>query len=236
MVDGQKTKNALVVGGTSGLGLNLACLLRNDYYVSVTGRKDPEVEGLDFRHIDLNSRDLSKDLDFRLPARKTDLLVYSAGFYQEGLIDELSDEGISEMISVGLTAPALILQRILRRQDLPGFIAITSTSQTRPRLKEPIYCAVKAGLGMLAHSLSLDSRIGKVLVAAPAGMNTPFWKGADRGPGMIDPAWVAEQVMDLYKNKDFSYMHAYILRADPAKGILDDWVKIEEIKKREEKK
>src|SRR3989344_3159537 len=111
------------------------------------------------------------------------------------------------MLHVGLTAPVTILNRILKNQkSLPGFIAITSTSQWTPRLLEPVYTAVKAGLGMFANSLSLDERVGKTMVAAPAGMKTNFWATTDKDiSDMLDPEWVADQMLiqwsDSFKYK-----------------------------------
>ena len=145
------------------------------------------------------------------------------GFYQEGSIRQLSDEDIKKMMNVGLVTPTLILNRILNRQErLPGFIAITSTSQWTPRIDEPIYTAVKAGLGMFAHSLSLDPQVGKVLVAGPAGMKTNFWVDAEKDTStMLEPKWVAEQICHLYFEDEFKYNCARILREPSRIKILE---------------
>jgi len=224
MNDYQNKKTALIAGGTSGLGLSLAILLSKEFNVIITGRNNPEKKELNFFYLDLLSGSLDKDIDNFLGKKgKVDLFVYSAGFYQEGLLDEIDDKGIQSMVQIGISAPAMIIRRILKKQgSLNGFIAITSTSQTRPRLKEPMYTSIKAGFGMLANSLSLDSRIGKVLVAAPGGMDTPFWRGVDRGK-MLNPDEVAKEIMGLYEGS-FKYKHAFILR-DPNR------IKVEEIRK-----
>src|SRR3989338_6779319 len=126
------------------------------------------------------------------------------------------------MEDIGLLAPALIVQRIIKKQgSLAGFIAITSTSQWTPRLLEPMYTAVKAGLAMLANSLSLDPRIGKVLVAGPAGMATRFWENNPRDMSkMLDPKWVAEQIIQLYAD-DFEYKFSRIMRDPPRVEIVE---------------
>lgn len=193
---------AFIVGGTSGLGLELALKLASSHSVIVTGRRDPKNSQVTFQYLDLSSiSSLLNDLDHLLTSLpKVDLFIYAAGFYQEGRINELSDEESFTMINVGLLAPALLLQRLLKKQSaLAGFIAVTSSSQMTPRLLEPIYTAVKAGLGMLANSVSLDEHVGKVLVAAPAGMQTRFWENRERDiSSMLDPMWVAEQILDHY--------------------------------------
>lgn len=217
--------NTLIIGGTSGLGLALAEKLSKDYQVFVTGRRDPQVEDVNFIHLDLTkdeglSEALDRTIEQLLPIK---LLVYAAGFYQEGKIDDLSDMEIAEMDNVGLRAPAMLLSRLLKKQDeLPGFIAITSTSQFTARLYEPVYTAVKAGLAMLAKSVSLDERVGKVLVVAPAGMKTKFWKGTDKDTStMLDQEWVAGQALRFYQD-NFDYKEVRILREPPRTEVVEE--------------
>lgn len=205
---------ALIVGGTSGLGLELARLFSKYHDILITGRSDPKIDTLRFHTLELGTDSFKQNIDTlmeELP--EIDLLLYAAGFFQEGRIDDLSDTDIEQMGRVGLLAPSLLLNRILRKQKkLPGFIAITSTSQWTPRLLEPIYTAVKGGLGMLANSLSLDERVGKVLVAGPAGMSTRFWENIPRDmSAMLDPKWVAEEIVKLWQT-DYKYKYARILR------------------------
>ncbi len=217
-------KNALIIGGSSGLGLELATTLPAKYHTIVTGRHDPKNEKVDFRVLDLNTRDqLAGTLDeFVANLPRIDLLIYAAGFYQEGTISDVSDDDIAAMTGVGLLAPAMLLQRLLKKQsELPGFIAVTSTSQWTPRLLEPMYTSVKAGLGMLANSVSLDERIDKVLVAAPAGMNTRFWENSPRDAStMLDPKWVAEQILEQYSD-NFKYKFTRILREPERVEIVE---------------
>ena len=127
------------------------------------------------------------------------------------------------MLNVGLVAPINILNRILKYQSsLSGFIAITSTSQWTPRLFEPAYTTVKAGLGMFGNSVSLDLRVGKVLVAAPSGMKTDFWRDSSRDMSMmLDPKWVAQKIIDLYNEDGFDYKFAKILRKPPRVEVIE---------------
>lgn len=207
--------NCLIVGGSSGLGLNLAQKLSLTHKVFVTGRRDPRQEGIEFIKLDLSAapdlleriREVVRDLP------EIDLLVYAAGFFQEGTITDLTESQMQEMISVGLIAPMYVSREVLLKQDtLGGLITITSTSQWTPRLLEPVYTAVKSGLGAFSNSLSLDPRVKKTLVAGPAGMDTRFWEGTGKDTSdMLDPSWVADQILELYDG-NFSYKYARILR------------------------
>jgi short-subunit dehydrogenase len=221
--------NCLIIGGTSGLGLCLANRLTETYDVYVTGRHDPKDSALHFRSINLVTPGASvtviQTLIHDLP--KIDLFIYAAGFYQEGTITDLSVEQIDKMFAVGLTGAIFATQQLLKKQnELAEFIAITSTSQWTPRLYEPVYTAVKAGLGAYANSISLDPRVKKTLVAGPAGMATNFWKDVDKDAHdtskMLDPEWVADKILEL-REEAYSYKFAQILR-EPAR------VKVQEVR------
>jgi len=121
------------------------------------------------------------------------------------------------MVNVGLLAPMMMVQRLKRRSSFPlKVMLVTSSSQYTPREREPAYCSVKAGLGMLGACLVRDRGLGKVLVAAPSGMRTPFWDGTDEDTEtMLDPKWVADQIVEL-SGGAFKYKSAKILR-NPAR-------------------
>lgn len=209
---------ALVVGGSSGLGLELALRLAKYYghKVHVTGRTNPKRDEVTFHYLELDAVNETGEADFErllTEVPEVDLLIYAAGFFQSGYIAWLDYPQIIAMTNVGFLAPAMLISRILKKQvRLPGFIAITSTSQWTPREKEPIYTGVKAGLWMLANSLSEDPEVGKVLVAGPSGMRTRFWEKEDRPTEKyLDPVWVAQQVLKEYE-EDFGFKMIRVLR------------------------
>lgn len=211
-------KNILIIGGTSGLGLELAKIYATlGHTVFITGRKNPNIHNLNFLKlsIDQNNKNLITQIDELIKnIDKINTLIYVAGYYQEGKIDQLNDKEILEMINIGLTAPAILIQRLKNNPGKPlKIMLVTSSSQYTPRELEPIYTAVKSGLGMLGASLSLDQSIGKVLVVAPSGMKTPFWNDSHNTSGYLNPTWVAEQIVEL-SSGPFKYRYAKILR-DP---------------------
>lgn len=207
---------ALVVGGSRGLGAEIARLVQaRGAEVVTTGRKE-FAAGADSLVL---LRDTESLLD-RLPS--VDLLVYAAGFYEHGHINDLPGSQILETLNTTLAAPALLVQGLLRRQkELGGFIAVTSTSQWRPREYEPVYAAGKSGLGMFAASVALDPAIKKTLVVGPAGMDTDFWRGPARaGTALLRPESVARHVLELWDGA-FTYRAARILRDPERVEILE---------------
>ena len=218
-----KRKYALIIGGTSGLGHELGKLLQEKYSVLTTGRHDIQ-KNLPFEHFDLTAPMIGKMFERVLERfNRLDLLVYAAGFHQEGMIDELGDARIEEMIRVQLTAPSILLSKILKKWAvLPGFVGITSTSEWVPRLREPVYAATKRGFAALAESVSLDPRVKKTLVVAPSGMNTNFWRDKPSiAEKLLDPRWVAEETLRLLEERPYAYRHAKILR-DPPRVLIDE--------------
>lgn len=208
--------NTLVVGGTSGLGLELARDLHAaGSEVYVTGRRELDEPGLHYEQFDLTAPDLPKrigELVMQLPEINT--LVYAAGYFQEGRVTDLTEQEIEQMIDVGGRGLIYFVKAILEKQDkLDELITITSTSQWTPRQLEPIYNFAKAGAGHFSNAIAEDGRVGKVLVAGPAGMNTAFWDGIERDDldKMLDPTWVADEVIKL-RQDDYKYKFAKIMR------------------------
>ncbi len=220
--------NALVVGGTSGMGLELGHLMyANGDSVIVTGRHDPEVESIEYRTFALHEQLLSQRIgEFVSGLPEVHTLVYAAGFFQKGHITELSDDQIEEMLDVGGRGLIYFVKHLLEKQGaLPELITITSTSQWTPRELEPVYNFAKAGAGHFSNGISLDPRVGKALVAGPAGTASEFWEGTDQDTSMMmAPKWVAEQIMRL-RTDEYSYRFAKILRAT---DDLPNRVEIEE--------
>ena len=211
---------SLLIGGTSGLGLEIAKLLRDaGDEVIITGRKNPEERGLQFQRFDLDlGAELASAVDTFVSALpQIDRFIYCAGFYQEGNVTELEDHSITKMLDVSLHAPIWFTRELLKTQgDIPQYIAITSSAQEVPREKEIIYSAGKAGFAQFANSLSLDPRVGKVLVAVPSGIKTSFWQATKHDTSTFnDPAWVAKQIVEAL-GIDFKYACVRILR-NPAR-------------------
>lgn len=211
--------NTLIIGGTSGLGLELAKSMQSlGGAVYVTGRRELNELSLRYEAFDLSAPDLPGrlgDLVAKLPEITT--LIYAAGYFQEGRVTDLTETQIEEMIDVGGRGLIYAVQAVLAKQgQLDELITITSTSQWTPRKLEPIYNFVKAGAAHFSNAMAEDGRVGKVLVAGPAGMDTAFWEGTGHDVStMLDPAWVADEVMKL-RNDEYGYRFAKILR-EPAR-------------------
>jgi NAD(P)-dependent dehydrogenase (short-subunit alcohol dehydrogenase family) len=222
----------LIIGGTSGLGLEVARFMAaqdNYEHPIVTGRHDPEAIFADYREFDLNTEPLADRIGkFVMELPPIHALVYSAGFYQEGHITDLSDADVDKMFNVGGRGLVFFVKKLLEKQgNLEELITITSTSQWTPREFESVYNFVKAGAGHYSHGQALDPSIGKTRVIGVSGMSTEFWDGTDKDTSkMLPPEWVARQIMGLRKS-DKRYRFAKILGATadlPQRvEIVEEW-------------
>ena len=162
-------KNILIVGGSSGVGLELARHYACEgHCVTLTGRIAPGCVGVQFHALSITDdvAGLTAQLN-ELVTRVGDVqtLIYCAGFLQRGSIAMLEDAALSQMTNVGLLAPMMLIQRLVRQASGPlKLMLVTSSSQYKPQPEMPAYCATKAGLGMLGAALVRGEGIGKVAI------------------------------------------------------------------------
>lgn len=219
--------HVLIIGGSSGLGLVLARRWQAEgAKVVITGRTDPKVAGLTFCKLDLGGNGLAERIEtFVAGQPKVDVLVYAAGFYQEGRITDLSVNEIENMLDVCGRGLIYSIRALLAKQgELAELITITSSSQWVARQLEPVYNFVKAGAGHFASSMAEDGRIAKVMHLAPSGMQTAFWRdkpGKDVGD-YLDPEAVADELLDQ-RQKEYKYLYVRVER-NP--------VRVQEVEKR----
>jgi NAD(P)-dependent dehydrogenase (short-subunit alcohol dehydrogenase family) len=219
-------KSILILGGTSGVGLHLARhYIAAGHRVCVTGRRTPDLPGAQFHPLPVtaDSAALARDLDTlttAFPGVQT--LIHAAGYLERGRIETQTDTALQTITNIGVLLPMMLAARLKPRAPTPlKLMLITSSSAYTPRPNEPSYATTKAAMTMLGASLARDPGIGKVLVAAPSGIATPFWDGTDEDTStMLDPEWVAQRIVDL-SSGPFKYRHARLLR-NPARVEVDE--------------
>jgi len=205
------------------LGLELARQMAGQGEVIITGRTNPKVDFAEFRELELTGGDLAVRIgEFVSSLPEVDTCIYAAGFYQGKSLTDLTDDQIETMLSVGARGLIYTVRELLKKQGKLGqLVTITSSSQYTPRPLETIYNFVKAGEAIFGAAVAQDERVGKVLVAAPSGMQTAFWReqpGKDTTEYM-DPKWVAEQIIQAASG-EYEYKEIRLLRGNPP-TVLD---------------
>lgn len=207
-------KTALVTGGTDGIGLEIARLLKaKGAAVIVCGRRDDMLsaardEGFEAIKADLSSAAgcaaFLRDLD----GRSVDILINNAGMSGNFAPGDPLDLALTDRaIFLNLNAPmhliGSLLPRLLDRPEA-AIVNVTSGLAIAPRAGGPVYCATKAGLRSFTQSLRYNLRDTKVRVieALPPVVDTAMTRGRVGGKKMSAKECAAQIVDAIESNSN----------------------------------
>ena len=158
--------NALVVGGTSGLGLSIALdLLARGYDdVYVVGRNPPDLgEGVhspslkQLKHIPMDLTQTDAQALSRLPDVRT--LVYCAGFGRVAGFEQLVSSEIQDLVKVNQVAFFLVVKRYYEQMQSNQRFDCCVISSIAGGLNSPlfaVYAASKAAVNSFVESLNIE--------------------------------------------------------------------------------
>lgn len=197
---------ALVTGGTDGIGLEIARLLKaKGSHVITCARRETLLsgareEGMEAVQADLSSADGCSQFLKALGDRQIDILVNNAGMSGnfgpgEPLDLELTDRAIFLNLNAPLHLIGHLLPRMLTRPEA-SIVNVTSGLAIAPRAGGPVYCASKAGLRSFTQSLRHNLRNSHVHVieALPPVVDTAMT--AARQTRKMTAAQCAAQIVD----------------------------------------
>lgn len=203
---------ALITGGATGIGLELATQLRAlNNEVVICGRRVELVEaavrsipGLRGIACDIgHDEGISRLLDFVRDQKLTiDFLVNNAGVQVQTdlmLDDDRVLAALEEEVQINLLAPIKLTKRLLpsllSRPDAV-ILNVLSLLAIMPKANAPGYCASKAGLFAFSKSLRvlLKKTDIKVFVAFPPLVDTPMTRG--RGDNKMSVETFIREMLD----------------------------------------
>lgn len=160
--DGIAGKKALVIGGTSGIGSNVAAMLaERGAAVCVTGRTAPKNPQLEFVSVDFECSGLASLECGELGARllECDILVVSYGPFVHKRLEELSAADWERVALMDYALPGLALSRALRGMCArsSGSILLfggTRTEAIHPRSVTAAYHGAKTAVSLLVESVA----------------------------------------------------------------------------------
>lgn len=211
------TGNAVITGGSSGIGLAIAkSLVAEGMRVHLLGRSQAK---LDKAVSDLNgdavahSLDLTNDgelerfcRDLKEELGQLELLVHSAGTVELGPVRELSVTSLDEQYRLNLRAPYALTQHLLPLLEKAEgqIVFINSGAGLNANASWSQYAATKHGLKALADSLRAEvSGSGMRVIsvypgrtASPMQQSVREMEGQDYTPdAFIQPDDIAQQLL-----------------------------------------
>jgi uncharacterized oxidoreductase len=209
-------KRALITGGSSGIGLELAKeLLRAGATVGIVGRRQDAV-GQTIADLsgmgtiygcagDITTEEgRTRTLDLaRHALGGLDLLINNAGGVRAGRLENIAEDEIRQMVEVNLTGPILLTRKALPMLKESGDALVVNVSSGIALVGMPFYApyaAVKAGIAHFGEALrrELDGDGVGVLTVYPTATETPMMttSGMGRESGREAPADVAREVVE----------------------------------------
>lgn len=188
-------KTALVTGGTAGIGLRIAQVLREQQYVvAVAGRRRERVEAMIGSGFKGYALDVTDGAALRRAARdlgaSLDVLVNAAGIVRSGALEELSTEAIREVLAANLEGTVVATQAMLPLlKAARGCVVNFSTAIVRrPLPGTAVYAAAKAGVEGFTRAMALELGPAGVRVncVAPALVRSEIWTSAGMTPQRYD--------------------------------------------------
>jgi 3-oxoacyl-[acyl-carrier protein] reductase len=166
-------KNALVTGGTRGIGRACALALAEDGFAvtAAYAHDDVAVPGVTTRRVDVTD---AAAIDALCAEIEFDVVVLAAGSRRDVLLAMMPEADFDDVLRVHLKSAYLILRRALRPMIARRggrVIAISSASAILGRPGQTHYAAAKAGLHGLVRSLAREvARYGITVNAVAPGL------------------------------------------------------------------
>ncbi|TNE53107.1 MAG: SDR family NAD(P)-dependent oxidoreductase [Sphingomonadales bacterium] len=204
-------KSVLLTGGSSGIGSELARLMKGKgAQVAITGRDKDRLaamreEGFETIEASLSTKEGVDALIADLGSREIDILINNAGQgvdhdFRAALPDP--DEA-DACIYANLNAPIRLITALvpmLGRRPEAAIVNVTSGLAIAPNSRSAVYCATKAGLR--SYTMSLRAQLADtnihVIEALPPLVDTRMTAGRDAKK--LPAAECAAQIMDAIES------------------------------------
>ncbi len=212
-----KNQVALITGGSSGIGFEIASMLLSEGMVVAISAREPkrlEAAASALRkkggkvialQCDVsNAREVTACVDQVIDeAGRIDLLVNNAGIYRQGTIGDLSEADWDDVQNINLKGTFLCTKAVLplMREQQSGYVVnISSVAGKMGFANASAYCASKFGLIALTESLLEEEVKNNIRATAicPGYVATPMVAAVDiPQKEMIPPGDIAKIIQTL---------------------------------------
>jgi 2-dehydro-3-deoxy-D-gluconate 5-dehydrogenase len=178
------SKNVIIIGGTSGVGLNTALYLKGLGYKVLIGSRNniEEITGIDYLKIDVTDESSIEHFFNSIPFKGIDSIVYSAGITTpQKNIQNFDTNEYMKVHDVNLLGAILTFKyayKFLKNTKGRAVVVNSIASRTYSKLSGFEYTITKAGLSGLVKQLSVEWAKDKILINSinPGMVETPMLK------------------------------------------------------------
>ena len=176
-------KQALVVGGSNGIGLALTMqLLNDDYNVIVADRSEPEIKNEKVSYIQVNL--LNDDLSFLDNCKNIDTLIITAGFGRVTKFETIIDAEISNSFQVNTVSVIKILRFYYTKLQSSENFRCAVMCSIAGLVSSPLfalYSSTKAALCNFIESLNIELEMfgsnNRILNVSPGSIKGTKFNG-----------------------------------------------------------
>jgi short-subunit dehydrogenase len=206
--------NILITGAQGGLATEIVKKLKKTKHKifchSTSNKFDLQ--------IDFNKTEDFEKADSFIKENHINCLINNAGIYSNDEFFKKTNEEIISIFNVNLIAPIILtknLYRTLIDQEKEGLIInINSIAGKYPNYHEAIYCASKYGLTGFSSCLSINQKKSKIKIidCHIGAMKTKMTEKKENYKNMVDPKYVAKEIVQLLNNKNNYIISSFELR------------------------
>jgi NAD(P)-dependent dehydrogenase (short-subunit alcohol dehydrogenase family) len=227
-------RSALITGGSSGIGLAIARMLREEgFELTLASRTKEKIEAA---AAEIGAHAIAADVgreedcvrvvaEHRERFGGMDMLVNSAGIGIAGTVESLQTKHIDLQLGINLRGLLIVTREAipLLKETKGWVINLASIAGTTPTPGLTVYGATKAAVIALTRSMNaeLDDDGVRAIALCPGFVDTPMaqWSGL-QGDEMIQPEDCAEVVrMCLRLSPRARIPHVVVERVGSAAGV-----------------
>lgn len=221
-------KKAVVVGGSSGIGLGIAKeLIRNSHFVTIVDRNkvpENELNINDYEYIYCDLTNFNDDTFERLASDESvDTLMITAGFGRAANFEFLHSIEIEQLMTVNATSAIRVIRNFYERISgvkpfYCGVVASIAGLLSSPLFS--VYSASKAALCRFIESVNIELEVkgtgNRILNVSPSSIPGTKFNGGPNDPSQVEV--LAKKITEeLYKQTEL-----YIPKYDETfKAVLE---------------